>query len=110
MAKGAASKQVITDKILSTFPGTFLYNGGKEIRIPMIEDGVEVQIKVTLTCAKTNVESGSDVVLPGSVDTVPTMAPTAGFPTAGVSTPVAEVSEEEKKAVSDLVSKLGLIK
>lgn len=110
MAKGAVSKQVITDKLLSTFPGSFLYNGGKEIRIPMIEDGAEVQIKVALTCAKVNVESGADVVLPGAVSSTPTVSPTGGFPTAGVSTPVAEVTEEEKKAVEDLVMKLGLIK
>lgn len=107
-AKGSIAKQDIKSKILQMFNGAFEYD--KELRIPYQEDGVEVQIKVTLTCAKTNVESGSDVVLPGAVVSTPTIAPTAGFPTAGVSTPVAEVSEEEKKAVSDLVSKLGLIK
>lgn len=55
-AKGAISKEKITAKILETFEGAFIND--KEIRIPCIEDGAEVQIKVTLTCAKINVCSG----------------------------------------------------
>ena len=55
MARGTESKSYITKKILETFEGSFLYNDGKEIRIPLKEDGEIVQIKVTLTCAKTNV-------------------------------------------------------
>ena len=51
MAKGQIAKQEITKKILETFEGSFLYDGGKEIRIPIIEEGNLVQVKVTLTCA-----------------------------------------------------------
>lgn len=57
MARGTESKSYITKKILETFEGSFLYNDGKEIRIPLKEDGEIVQIKVTLTCAKTNVST-----------------------------------------------------
>ena len=57
MARGTESKSYITKKILETFEGSFLYNDGKEIRIPLREDGEIVQIKVTLTCAKTNVST-----------------------------------------------------
>lgn len=57
MARGTESKSYITQKILETFEGSFLYNDGKEIRIPLKEDGEIVQIKVTLTCAKTNVST-----------------------------------------------------
>ena len=92
MAKGAASKQDITNKILETFPGSFVYNSGKEIRIPMIEDGAQVQIKVALTCAKTNVEAGED-----------TAVPTAN--TAIVDTP--EITEQEKKDTQILLQSLG---
>ena len=63
--KGTDTKKYITDKILSTFEGSFLCNDGKEIRIPKMENGELVQIKVALTCAKTNVEMGADAVLPG---------------------------------------------
>lgn len=97
-AKGSVSKEQITAKILETFPGAFQYD--KELRIPMVEDGSEIQIKVALTCAKVNVERGGDTALPG--DTVSTVAPT--------STPseLAEPTAEEKERVSDLLSKLGL--
>ena len=44
-AKGSISKEIIVQKILDTFDGAFKFD--KEIRIPMIEDGAEVQIKVT---------------------------------------------------------------
>ena len=57
MARGAISKQVVIDKILETFQGSFVY--GKELRIPMVEDGEQVEIKVTLACAKTNVGDGA---------------------------------------------------
>ena len=57
MARGAISKQVVIDKILETFQGSFVY--GKELRIPMVEDGERVEIKVTLACAKTNVGDGA---------------------------------------------------
>jgi len=55
-AKGSQLKNEITQKILTTFPSSFIYNDGKEIRINGMEDGQELQIKVTLTCAKTMVE------------------------------------------------------
>lgn len=60
MAKGSILKQEITNKILETFPGSFLYNNGKEIRICGNENGELLQVKVTLTCAKENVEVGND--------------------------------------------------
>ena len=41
--KGTILKKEITDKILATFEGSFLYNDGKEIRIPGLEDGQELQ-------------------------------------------------------------------
>ena len=52
-ARGAWSKEQVWNKILETFPGSFVNE--KEIRIPMIENGDRIEIKVTLTAAKTNV-------------------------------------------------------
>jgi phenylacetate-coenzyme A ligase PaaK-like adenylate-forming protein len=45
-AKGAESKEKIVQKILDTFEGAFPYE--KEIRIPMNENGEDIEIKVTL--------------------------------------------------------------
>lgn len=99
--KGTIAKKEITDKILATFEGSFLYNDGKEIRIPMIEDGNEVQIKVALTCAKDNVTQGADVALPGATETV-------AVTTTSVSTTPVETTQEEKDNIKKMMAALGL--
>lgn len=98
MAKGATEKEIITNKILETFEGSFLYNGGKEIRIPIND----VQIKVALTCAKENVASGSDTALPGVTPQV-----TNAFDAVAEKTEV-RATEEEITLVNSLIDKLGL--
>lgn len=104
MAKGALAKEQIINQILATFEGAFKYD--KEIRIPLMENGEEVQIKVTLTCAKTNVDRGGDVAVPGvSASTAKVSAPASAT---GKATTIAEPTAEEKKNVADLLSKLGL--
>lgn len=98
--KGTILKKEITDKILEVFPGSFLYNDGKEIRIPGMEEGQLIQVKVALTCAKTNVEQNGENALPGEV-----------MPTSTIdSTPqtIIEVSQEEKDNVKKLMASLGL--
>ena len=87
MAKGALAKENIINKILETFEGAFKYD--KEIRIPMMENGEEVQIKVALTCAKTNVDRGEDVAIPGA-STVKASTTTTSATVSKVSTTVAE--------------------
>ena len=57
MARGSIAKEEITKKILETFEGSFLNE--KEIRIPIVENGETIQIKVALTAAKVNVECGN---------------------------------------------------
>lgn len=58
MAKGAIAKKEIMRKIIEVFPNnSFLYNDNKEIRINTTEEDNPVQIKITLTCAKTPVEN-----------------------------------------------------
>lgn len=98
MARGSILKEQITNKILETFPDSFVFD--KVIIIPGVENSENLQIKVTLTCAKVNVERGGDTAMPG--DTVSAVAPT--------STPSAltEPTKEEKERVSNLLSKLGL--
>ena len=38
-AKGTEAKKIIMNKILESFPNSFLYNDGKEIRINIQENG-----------------------------------------------------------------------
>lgn len=105
-ARGSEAKEFITKKLLETFDGSFLYNNGKEIRIPVTENGENLQIKIALTCAKTNVERGEDTALPGTtkVGAIESNQNTLQSAT------VAEPTEEEKRNVSELITKLGLAK
>lgn len=100
--RGAEEKLSIQNKILETFDGAFVYNGGKEIRVPI--NGI--QVKVVLTAAKDNVEPGDDVAIPGA----PKVAAVEGSaPVFQEATPkVVEPSQEELDNVSNLLSSLGL--
>lgn len=100
MAKGTYAKEKIVEKIMNAFPDAFFYD--KELRIPYMEEGQEVQIKVALTCAKTNVERSSNCAAITTDDFPPSVvAPitkeTATMPTAS-----------EKQNVANLLAALGL--
>lgn len=98
-AKGSIAKQRIIEKILQTFPESFLYNDGKEIRINESEDGNPVQIKITLTAAKVAVESEKQINTTEQGKTY-------------IHTPVENVidepSDEEKERLKTLLEKLGI--
>jgi hypothetical protein len=108
-ARGSEAKEFITKKLLETFDGSFLYNNGKEIRIPVTENGESLQIKIALTCAKTNVEQGEDTALPGATKVGAVESNQNTLQSATAST-IAEPTEEEKRNVSELITKLGLAK
>ncbi len=103
MARGQIAKAEIQKKILSNFEGSFLYNDGKEIRIPVQENGELIQIKVALTAAKENVEQGTDNAVPGAAaEKIDFESETKTIK------PVVEATEEEKNNVNDLLKALGL--
>lgn len=95
--RGAESKSAITQKILDTFDGAFLYD--KEIRIPMNENGEIVQIKCVLTCAKVNVGTDNNAT---NISTIENSSDTE------VKTQTIELTEKEKNNVNTLIEKLGL--
>ena len=107
MAKGSESKSIFYAKILETFEGSFMYNDGKEIRIPFKEDGKDIQLKIVATCAKDNVEPGGDAAVPGIKTTKVTIAEGAEPVFEDVSKTI-EPSQSELDAVSNLMSQLGL--
>ena len=96
MARGSIAKEAITQKILDTFEGSFVY--GKEIRVPYSEDGNRVEIKITLTCAKENV-GGNDNDFTIKQEDAENMVAKAvsAIPTA-----------EEKANIATLMERLGL--
>lgn len=103
MARGQTVKQEVLKKILETFEGSFLYNDGKEIRILGNENGEEIQIKVTLTCAKENVIQGQDNELPGASAITNNELNFEDTPKK-----VVEPTADEKANVQDLLRALGL--
>lgn len=101
--RGSVLKQEISKKIIDTFPNSFLYNDGKEIRINGMEDGTPIQIKVVLTAAKVAVEGGEDNAIPGE------NAATAAIKPAVANEKVPqEPTAEEKERLATLLEKLGL--
>ena len=103
-ARGSIAKEKITNQILAAFPGSFKYD--KEIRIPVDENGELVQIKVTLTAAKVNVEAGGDTVLPGTVKVEPSNTPITPTPRVEPAREIAQPTAEEKHNVSELLKLL----
>lgn len=100
-AKGQAEKEFITSKILETFEGSFAID--KEIRIPFLSNGEEIQIKCVLTAAAKNVANpaGSGVLTEaGTAENVGT--------TAAAEPRIAEPSPEEKERVSNYLKMLGI--
>lgn len=97
-AKGSESKEKIVQKILDTFEGAFPYE--KEIRIPMVENGEEIEIKVTLTCAKVNV---GDAAMHNAKVTTESI----DFTKDNVAS-VIEPTEQEKENVKNLLARLNL--
>jgi hypothetical protein len=109
-AKGSFLKEDIIKAILETFPGAFRYD--KEIRIPGVENGENLQIKVSLTCAKTNVEPDGDAAIPGAKITV-TKSTDVDLPwddaeSTTTSNIGLEPTAEEKANVAALIKKLNL--
>ena len=104
MARGAEAKKIVMNKLLETFNGAFLYNDGKEVRIPIEENGEEIQIKVALTAAKENVIPGGDNALPGEESEKIEFQEK----TQERIEPIKKPTEEELKNVNDLLKALGL--
>ena len=91
--RGQKLKAQITQKILNTFEGSFIND--KEIRICGEEDGYPVQIKVTLTAAKENIDNPNEVIKMPQ-------------PTESANTVEVSITSEEKKTVAQLLAGLGL--
>lgn len=102
MAKGAKVKAEVYKKILEMFPGSFMYNSDKELRIPVTEDGEPIQLKLTLTVSKTPVENDNAVATAAEQDEGSFPSP-VGSPAA---TP--QVSDEEKQTLQAMMERLGL--
>ena len=101
-SRGAEEKQIVIDKIKEVFPEAFEYD--KTIRIPI----GDIQIKVTLTAAKDNVEPGGDTAVPGVKATKVVAIANGAEPVFEEASAIVEPSAEELNTVSNLMESLGL--
>ena len=103
MARGSLAKEQIFAKMLEVFEGSFMYNGGKELRINWEEEGNPIQIKVVLTAAKEPVSANGEVQKAAAVASEEDAPRNFPEPRKAV-----EPSPEEKHVVEDLIKALGL--
>lgn len=105
MAKGSQAKIELFQKIMEVFPGSFMYNDNKELRVNMMEEGAPVQIKVTLTAAKVPVEPSE-----GDIVDTKTIKDTSTGELNWEESPktIVEPTEEEKQRVAQLVKVLNI--
>lgn len=104
MAKGTIGKQNVINKIKQAFGADFIGEYDKKIYVWTQENGERIQIALSLTCPKVQV-AVSDAPVAGDFnfeDDAPStvVAASAYQP--------ADISDEERARVNDLMAKLGL--
>lgn len=105
MAKGTESKNVVFEKLLEVFPEAFWEDQGKILRVPLNENGSRVEIKVTLTAAKTNL-GGEDI--PSAFKSSISTPKLEEISKTLEKTENLEPTQEEKDNIAKLMASLGL--
>ena len=108
--KGQTSKENLIKELLEYF-GDRAFRYDKDLRVNCTEDGQPCQIKINFTVSKVAVEKDGDTALPGEnvvIDTQATPAMTFGTNMEEAKGTPIQPTVEEKKTISELLSKLGL--
>lgn len=96
--RGSVAKEYVSKKIQETFGPAFLGIVDKKLYISVKENGENLQVAISLTCPKENLEFAADV------------APTIGEATApqiGTSAS-AQFTQKEKETIEELMRRVGL--
>lgn len=104
MAKGAIAKQAVVKKIQEAFQSDFIGEIDKKVYVWAQENGERVQIALSLTCPKVPVATDSVPTASGGGDWNFEDSPLTFAPKAAT----AEITDEERQRVDDLMKKLGL--
>ena len=104
MAKGNIAKNQVVDKIRAAFGADFIGEYEKKYYVWAQENGERIQIAISLTCPKVPVQVAAAPIT-GDYNfeddaTTPVVAASSFKP--------AEITEEERARVNDLMKKLGL--
>lgn len=106
MARGSNAKIEVVNKLQSAFGENFIGEIEKKYYVWANDGGEMVQIAITLTCPKTNVDTGSAAPVVaqtarGGLDFDHMVKPV-------VAHPVAEISEAEQMTINDMLKRLNL--
>ena len=95
-ARGTVAKQEVTEKLREVFGDNFIGEHEKKIYVWANDGGDRVQIAITLTCPKVQIETGEV-----SADS------DSAFPTTASAQSI-EFTDQEKKNLEDLMARLNL--
>lgn len=97
MARGNDAKNEVIKRLQEAFGADYIGEVDKKHYVWANENGEKLQIAIALTCPKTFVEAA-----------IPASNKLDFSSATPVSAPPAEITEEEKKRLEDLMKKLGL--
>lgn len=102
MAKGQEAKNFVIEKIKSVFGEDYIGENASKHYVWSKEGGQKVQVAISLTCPKTPI---------GQVDMSSAFGDGIDFsaaPVAAQTAPTAEITQEEKANIAELMTRLGL--
>ena len=106
MAKGTQAKENLINKIIDDNRSNFIGLYDKKYYFWASENGEQIQIAISLTCPKNPIAVDKNINLDGGDFDFSDESKSAAI--AITSAEPAEITEEEKKNIADLMAKLGL--
>lgn len=105
MAKGTIGKQQVADKIKAAFGQDWIGEYDKKYYVWATENGERIQIAISMTCPKVQVEIAAPTTATGDFN-FEDDAPAAPIVATGFAP--AEITDEERARVNDMMARLGL--
>ena len=105
MAKGSIAKQVVADKIKAAFGQDWIGEDDKKYYVWAVENGERVQIAISMTCPKVQVEIAAPTTAAGDFN-FEDDAPAAPVVATGFAP--AEITDEERNNIVEMMKALGL--
>ena len=106
-AKGTIAKENVIKKIANEFGKDFIGEFDKKIYVWANDGGEQVQIAISLTCPKNPIEIATNIKTSGGDWDFSDDAP-ANTKVAIANAGPAEITEDEKANIAELMAKLGL--
>ena len=103
MARGSEAKAKIAKKIIECFGQEHVIESGGKLYINTTENGEKIQICLAMTCPKTMVGEDAPVAAPSTGNAFDNFLTSNTEPFKP-----AEITQEERDTVRDLMTKLGL--